>query len=135
MSDNNAVASKDERVVAHMMVLRDARAALKKKFEHDDAGLKAQWAKGEAYLRQRLEEAGHTKFSVSSGTVFTSSRVSASIADKSAFGDFVKATGEVELMEYRVSTTALKEYMERTDGAVPPGVNVSTISTLNIRKK
>ena len=136
MSDKtNAAAAKDEQVVKHMLELRDLIKATKERQDEELAPIKARYARGEAYLTNRIEELGHEKFSTTSGTVFTTQRVSASVKDKGAFRGWIEETGEIDLMEVRISTTALKEYMERTGGDAPPGVNVSTMRTLNLRKK
>lgn len=133
MSDNSI--GKDERVIQHMLELRDLLAARKAEYELSIEPLKARYAKGEAYLTNRLEEAGHEKFSTAAGTVFTTTRVSGSVKDKGAFRDYVAETSEVDLLEIRVSQSALKEFIERTGGDVPPGVSVSTVRTLSIRRK
>lgn len=127
--------TKDEQVVAHMLELREKLAEMKADYEASIAPVKERYSKGEAYLLQRLQETGHDKFSVPSGTVFTTQLVRASVKDKGAFKGFIEETGEIDLMEVRVSNSALKTYMEEHDGSAPPGVSVSTVRSLNIRRK
>lgn len=130
MSNDSQVA----KVVDYMIQLRDARSALKKQYEAQDAILRSKYEKGEAFLLQHLNATGVATFSVDAGTVFTSQRLKASIGDRNAFGAFVAESGEVDLMDYRVNTAALKEYMEQHGGAAPPGVTTHVDRTLNIRR-
>lgn len=130
MTGNSQVA----KVVQYMLQLRDARAELKKRYEDEDRKLRERYGKGEAFLLQHLNSSGVDKFSVDAGTVYTTSRLKASIGDRNAFGAFVAESGEVDLLDYRVNTTALKDYMEQHEGAVPPGVTTHTERTLNIRR-
>lgn len=129
------MSSKLEKVVAYMIELRDSRSALKKQFEEQDRLLREKFEKGEAFLLEYLNNAGVDSFKVDSvGTVYTSQRLTASVADRNAFGDYVAQSGEVDLLDYRVNTTALKEYMAANGGQTPPGVTAHTVRNLNIRR-
>jgi hypothetical protein len=127
--------SKNEKVVAKMVEIRDKREALKREFEEKDKALLEQYAKGESFLMQQLNEMGEgASMKLSTGTVYTTQNLKASVADKGVLAEFIRETGEVELLQFRVSTTVLKDYMTNNDGALPPGVNASVERTINIRR-
>ena len=130
-----AAPSKLAAVVQRMLDIRERREALKRGFEAEDVKLKQMYEKGDAFIRQHLQETGEDGFKINGvATVFTSQRLKASVGDREAFKTFVLENDGIDLMEFRVSTTNLKEYMEEHDGAVPPGVNAHTERTLNIRR-
>lgn len=126
--------SKLQQVVQRMIDIRDKRAALKKQFEEADQELKAQFARGDAWLLAKLEDTGANSLKCTAGTVFIKEDMRASAGDWDALAQHVLDTGEVELLERRVSKTAVKEYMERTGGELPPGVMIRTERTVNIRR-
>jgi hypothetical protein len=127
--------TKNEKVVARMITLRDQMQEIQRVADSEIAKLKEQYAKGEAFLLAQLNAMGEgASMKLSTGTVFTTQRLLANVADKGAFAQFVRETGEVELLQMRVSTTVLKDYMEQHDNAVPPGLNTTTARTINIRR-
>lgn len=127
--------SKLAAVVQRMLDIRERRDALKRAYEAEDVGLKQMYEKGDAFIRQHLQTSGEDGFKINGvATVFTSQRLKASVGDRAAFKDFVLENDAIDLMEFRVSVTNLKEYMEEHDGAVPPGVTARTERTLNIRR-
>lgn len=127
--------TKNEKVVARMIELRDQMQQVQKKADDEIKALKEQYEKGEAYLLTQLNSMGEgASMKLSTGTVFTTQRLNANVADKGVFAIFLKETGEVELLQMRVSTTVLKDYMAEHEGAVPPGLNVMTERTINIRR-
>ena len=127
--------TKNEKVVARMIQLRDEMQELQRKADAEIAKLKEQYAKGEAFLLTQLNAMGEgASMKLSTGTVYTTQKLLANVADKGAFANFVRETGEVELLQMRVSTTVLKDYMEQHAQSVPPGLNLTTERTINIRR-
>ncbi len=127
--------SKQEKVVEHMIDIRDARTALKAKYEAEDKRLKEQWDKGEAWLMNELQTSGATGLKFECGTVSQTTSMQASIGDWAAFTRFVVENNEVELLQKRVSTTALKTFLEGNGDKIPPGLNVTNIRGITIRRK
>lgn len=123
-------------VVEAMVTIRDRRAARKKEYEAADKKDREMWEKGERWL---LEQMQATKIdSVSVGgkfTVFSTTSLRAGVGDWGQLVEFIRKTGEVDLLEHRVSSKSVKEYMEGNSGQVPPGVSTHSKVTINIRKK
>lgn len=127
--------SKDEKIAAELIRMRDEMAAIQKEADAKIATIKQRYAKGESYFLERLNALGSgASLKLSTGTVYTTERLQASIGDKGAFANFIRETGEVELLQQRVSTTVLKDFMEQNAGAVPPGITASVERTLTIRR-
>ena len=127
--------SKQEQVVDRMIRIRDARTALKGKFEAEDQKLKEQWEKGEAWLMNELQTSGATGLKFECGSVSQTTTMQASIGDWGALSRFIVENNEVDLLQHRVSTTALKAYLEAAGDKVPPGIKVTNIRGITIRRK
>lgn len=127
--------SKQEQVVERMIALRDARAALKSKYEAEDKHLKEQYERGEAWLLNELQTSGATGLKFECGSVTQTTTMQASIGDWGALSRFIVENNEVDLLQHRVSTTALKSYLEAAGDKVPPGINVTNIRGITIRRK
>lgn len=124
---------KAEDIIQRMLELRDQRSQLKKQFEEDDRKLRKMYERGENWLLQHMHETGHEKFTAGGATVFQSKTTRASIPDWTALCDYIRETGEVDLLQKRVSSTNLKEFM-KSGNPTPPGVKVEEVVNVNIRK-
>lgn len=69
-----------------------------------------------------------------SGTAYKSSRTSASLADPAAFMNYVIENRAYDLLDRRANATAVKAFVEQHK-QLPPGVNLSTVETLGVRRK
>jgi hypothetical protein len=127
--------SQQEKVVERMIVLRDAMAALKAKYEAEHQKLKDQWDKGEAWLMNELQTSGATGLKFECGSVIQTTTMQASIGDWGALTRFIVENNEVELLQKRISTTALKTYLEAAGDQLPPGIKVTNIRGISIRRK
>jgi len=125
--------AKAEQVVAQMLALREKRAQLKKQYEEEDRKLRNMMDKGENWLLDHMHETGHESFKAGGATVFTKTNMRYSVPDKDAFANFVRESGEVDLMQFRVSSTNMKEYLDNGHD-LPPGVKVDPVVSVNIRK-
>lgn len=87
----------------------------------------------EARALEILNQSGVESMKTSAGTVYLSTRTSATIADRSAFMQYIEANGAFELLDVRANKTAVEEYLaEHQD--LPPGVSVKAVSAANFRR-
>ena len=128
MTDINAV-------VEHYITLRDHKTKLDAEHKARVGEIDAQMKNAEGFLLNHLNESGLDRIGVGAGTVFVQVKTMPSIKDKGAFSDFIKQTGQIELLQMRVSSTAVKEYMENNNQLLPPGVEVTTSREITIRRK
>lgn len=69
------------------------------------------------------------------GTVYRTVKDSASLADASAFMDFVVENAQWDLLDRRANVTAVRDYMQANAGDLPPGVNFSRRFVAGVRRK
>lgn len=113
--------------------LRDRRAQRKAAFENDDAGDKDKQEKIEGVLLAKFLEEGVESVKTAAGTAYKSSRVSATVADRDMFFDFVRANEAWDMLESRAAKTAVVAWKEENND-LPPGIKWSEIATLNVRR-
>lgn len=86
------------------------------------------------WMQDFLEKTGADSVKTAHGTCYSSTRYTASISDGSSFMDFVIANGQFDLLDRRANSTAVRTYVEE-NGRLPPGVNLSAIRTVGVRRK
>lgn len=86
-----------------------------------------------AWLTAKLEAVEAASVRTKAGTVYSTTRYSASLADPQAFMDFVKRTDKFELIDRKANATAVRDFVETT-GSLPPGVNLNAIRTVGVRR-
>ena len=128
MTDINAV-------VEHYVKLRDHKALLDAQHKANVAEIDAQMKNAEAFLLGHLNETGLDRMGTSAGTVYVTVKTMPSIKDRSALTDYIKATGQIELLQMRVSSTAVEEFLEHNNNQLPPGVDITTAREVSVRRK
>lgn len=119
------------KLVSDYITIRDKKAERvsehKAELERFDRALK----KIEGLLSNALGEAESIK--TSAGTCYRSTRSSATVKDRDALIEFIKAHDAWGLLPARVNDAAAAEYLEAT-GTPPPGIMITRRSTINIRR-
>lgn len=87
----------------------------------------------ETRLLQKLNEAGGDSVKTKEGTVYRTTRRSASVADGDTFRKFIIEQELFDLVDWRANAPAVGEYIEEA-GAPPPGVNYTTAFTVGVRR-
>lgn len=85
------------------------------------------------WLQSFMETAGADSIKTPNGTCYSTTRYSASLADPEAFMQFVKSTNSFDLLDRKANVTAVRDYCEEK-GSLPPGVNLSSIKTVGVRR-
>jgi hypothetical protein len=85
------------------------------------------------WMQNFLEQAGADSIKTAHGTCYSTTRYTASLADPEAFMAFVKQNDMYELLDRKANVTAVKDYVNEK-GALPPGVNLSSIKTVGVRR-
>lgn len=68
------------------------------------------------------------------GTFYKTHTKSATLADPSAFKDYVIANAKWELADWKANATAVADFIQEHDGNVPPGVNYRVTWKVGVRK-
>lgn len=122
-----------EQVVGTYMKLRRKKEALENQVKEDLADIKAKMTKLESWLMQKADEDGVTSFKTAAGTAFVTTTDFANVADWDAVLTFIREQEAFDMLEKRVSKTAVRAYMDET-GEVPPGITYGSKLGINIRK-
>lgn len=110
--------AKDEFVAAHKKELARYTNAMKKI---------------EEMILNEFNETGQESAKTKFGTAYVSTKTSARVVSRDDFFGFVREQGAWDILEARANTTAVKAFMEEHD-TLPPGVNVTRVNTINIRR-
>ena len=114
--------------------LRDKKAQMKSEFEASVAPITDKMEKLEAKLLDVFNKTGMDSVRTEHGTAYTAVRTTASVADREAFMEFVKANEEWSLIEVRAAKTAIEQFRDNNDNELPPGINIRSERVVNIRR-
>lgn len=84
-------------------------------------------------LLARLNEVGGESVKTPSGTVYRTTKRSASIADGDAFRQFVIGNEAFDLVDWKANANAVDDFIKE-ENAPPPGVNFTTVFTVGVRR-
>ena len=121
------------KLVEGYIALRDKKAEMKARHEQELAPIQAMLDKIEVHLLQQMQEQGVESYRTAVGTAYTSTRTSATVADWDSLLSFVQANGLWQMLERRVSKTAVDEYAA-VHKDLPPGVNFRSEVVVNVRR-
>ncbi len=85
------------------------------------------------YMEGFLEKIGAQNIKTPFGTCHRTTRYTTSLADPDAFMTFVKTSGKFELLDRKANATAVKDYVGE-HGALPPGVNLSALRSVGVKR-
>lgn len=120
-------------LVAKYIELRDKKAQFKAEYDAKVSKIEETLDKIEAVLLETFDKTGLDSAKTEFGTAYTTTRTTASVADKDAFMEHVKAKEDWQLLEVRVSKTGVEQYKEVNED-LPPGVNWRAERVVNVRR-
>ena len=122
-----------EQVITAYMKLRSQKKAIEAEAEAKTKELQAKMEKFEIWVREKANEQGVTSFKTNAGTAFITTTDYANVSNWDAVLDFVKTNGAFDMLERRVSKTAVRSYID-AHKQVPAGVDYGTRLSVNFRK-
>ncbi|WP_440264809.1 hypothetical protein [Duodenibacillus massiliensis] len=122
-----------ETIVAAYIQVRDQKAELKAKQAEEMKRFDEALDKLEGMALAALQQAGAESLRTPAGTVYQSTRTSATVADKSAFMDYVKDNGAYDLLDVRANKTAVEDFLSQHQDT-PPGVVIRREVTVGFRR-
>lgn len=122
-----------DQVVAGYIALRQQKKAIERDAKEKTDALDAKMGKIEAWLLAQANQQGVTSFKTNHGTAFVTTTDFANVSNWDAMLEFVKEREAFDLLERRVSKTAVRGYID-ADGRVPAGVNYGTKLSVNVRR-
>lgn len=130
--DNSAHSA--DGVIREFVALRDARALLKEDYEKDDARLKAEMEKRDAWILSKLKEDRVESIRTEYGTAYTQTKTKFSVSDWPSYWRFVADNQRFDLLEKRPAQAALAKLLEENEAGMPPGLNRFTEQSVTIRR-
>ena len=119
--------------VAIYIKMRDKKAQMKAEFDASVAPLNEKMEMLEAKLLDVFNKTGMDSVKTEFGTAYTTTRVTASVADREIFMNYVKANGEWSLLEVRAAKTAVEQFRSIHDD-IPPGISMREERVVNVRR-
>lgn len=120
-------------VIATYMKLRSQKEAIEAEVKDRVSGIKVKMEKLEAWIKEQADAQGVTSFKTKHGTAFLTTTDYANVADWDAVLGFIRENEAFDMLEKRISKTAVRGYID-ANKAVPPGVNYGTKLEVNVRK-
>ena len=121
-------------LVQEYLTHRDAKDALKKRYDADKAALDATLDRLEGVMLNQLNAQGADNIKTPHGTFYRQVATSATVADWPVLLEHIKATEDWDMLERRVNKTAVVSFSEASGGDLPPGVNFKTAINVNVRR-
>ena len=122
-----------DKVVAKYIGYRNEKESLESDTKAKVKIIKENMAKLEAWLKEKADKDGVDSFKTSRGTAFLTTTDFARVEDWDATLGFIKDNDAYDLLEKRVSKTAVRGYIE-ANKSVPSGINYGTRIDVNVRK-
>lgn len=119
--------------VAQYVALRDKEKEISERHAAELAPFKAMKEKLEAFFLQTLQSQNVDNMKTAGGTVYITTKTSASIADGEAFWEYVSRNQLWHLIDKRANAPAITEFLEQYK-ALPPGVNFSKFTKVGVRR-
>lgn len=133
MVPQGAVSATVDKRVEQYIKVRDAIKAADEAHELAMKPLKELQNLLTGWMQNFMEQAGADNIKTAHGTCYSSVRYTAALADPEAFMKFVIDNKAFDLLDRKANVTATKEYVAE-HGIQPPGVNLSAIKTVGVRR-
>jgi len=85
-------------------------------------------------LLDHMQKTGVNSMSSKLGSVYQLTKLSATLRDGSVFRQWVVDNNEYGLVDWRANAPAVFEWIKENGGQTPPGLNVSTFTTVGVRR-
>jgi hypothetical protein len=123
----------DTTLVKVFIKIRKAISDVTKEYDARIDALRGQQKQVGTEILRRLHERGASQTKTEAGTAFIGENMSITIADETAYGDFVLEQQDYGYYQKRAKVERVKEYMKQHDGTLPPGLTVFRELTINVR--
>ena len=115
--------------------MRDKRSELLKEFDEKDKAIETQMMLVEEELLKLCKSIGADSIKTSAGLVYRSVRTRYETTDWEHMYKFIKEHDIPQVLERRISTTNMKQFLDENPTLMPIGMNVNNRYTVTIRRK
>ena len=124
-----------DRLTAAYIKMRDKRKLLAAEFERADSEIEAQMAMVEEELMKICRELGADSISTEHGTVYRTVKTRYETTDWESMYNFIKEHDVLQVLERRISTTNMKQFLDENPDVMPIGMNINRKYTVTVRRK
>ena len=124
-----------DRLTKAYIKMRDARAELQAEFDKKDKAIEAQMDMVEEKLMSMCKELGVDSLKTPHGTVFRSVRTRYETTDWESMYNFILEHDIPQVLERRISTTNMKQFLDENPALMPVGMNINNKYTVTVRRK
>ena len=114
--------------------MRDAKAEIVAKSDAEVKAIELQMDQLSDAMNDMCKAVGADSIKTAHGTIIRSIKERIWPAQKDVFAEFVRDTGEVNLLEMRVHQGNMKEYMKENGDVLPPGLNIDRKYEVTVRR-
>ena len=123
-----------DKLVAVYIKMRDKRAELLRSYEEADSTVKTQMEVVETKLLDLCKEIGVDRLGSKHGTVMRTVKTRYWTGDWESMHKFILEHKMPELLERRISQTAMKQLLEENPELMPMGLNTDSKYSVTIRR-
>lgn len=120
-------------LIAEYIELRDAKAQLKKQWSEDNEKIDRRLNQIEAEFLNKFNTENSESAKAASGIAFKTTRTTAKVVDRDSWLRDIIENENYQFIESKANKTAVDQYIAE-HGEPPPGVNIVTETTVNIRR-
>jgi hypothetical protein len=122
------------KLVAQYVAIRDRKRLLEQQQKDAMAPFTQVMDEIAGKMLAHMDKLGVDSLAGSGGTVYRTTKQSASIKDGELFKDFVRDNKAWELVDWRANAKAVFDYVRANNGMPPPGVSPSSFTTVGVRR-
>ena len=122
-----------EELVRKFVRIRDGRAEVTARHKEELAKYDKALDKLKGMMRVAMNEAGAESVRTGEGTCYFSVKKSATIESRAAIIDYIKESGDWDLVDLRANSKHVEAYLAEHD-ELPPAVKFSTFQDVGVRR-
>jgi hypothetical protein len=123
-----------DKLVTVYIKMRDKRSTLLREYEEQDGAIKEQMEVLEGKLLDLCKSIGADSLKTQHGTVIRTVKTRYWTSDWNSMHKFIMQHNMPDLLEKRVSQTAMKQLLEENPDMLPPNMNVDSRYAVTIRR-
>lgn len=124
-----------DRLVQAYVKMRDKRKELLAEYEQADAKIASGMEMIEAELMKMCKEIGADSIKTQFGTVYRSIKTRYETSDWESMYNFIMEHNIPQVLERRISTTNMKQFLDENPTLMPIGMNVNNKYTVKVLRK
>lgn len=124
-----------DKLASAYIKMRDKRKEILAKYEEEDKKIEAQMDMVAEELLKLCKDIGADSIKTQAGTVFRSVRTRYETTDWESMYNFILEHDIPQVLERRISTTNMKQFLDENPTLMPVGMNINNKYTVTVRRK